>query len=185
MGARTFEQDGLVNPGSGPTMSEIASALLGSTAPRSEAVSPTAGAAQVASRDDHRHPRLTSTTVAAIATGNTASVMFTRAFANEPGIDYQELPATATTTTPPTADASANAQPTNSRVLSWTFGPTALLPDAAPTDYTGCTVRVWRAQTVPQNLVNLLLGGVFNLFAASVVGTRFSIIAVARSDVAG
>lgn len=39
------------------------------------------------------------------------------------------------------------------------------------------------AQTVPQNLVNLLLGGVFNLFAASVVGTRFSLIAVARSDV--
>ena len=31
--------------------------------------------------------------------------------------------------------------------------------------------------------VNLLLGGVFNLFAASVVGTRFSLIAVARSDV--
>ena len=37
--------------------------------------------------------------------------------------------------------------------------------------------------TIPQNLVNLLLGAVFNLFGAAVVGTRFSLIAVARSDV--
>jgi len=58
-----------------------------------------------------------------------------------------------------------------------------VLPAAAAGDYTGCTVRIWRAQTVPQNLATLLLGGVFNLFAASVVGTRFSLIAVARSDV--
>lgn len=50
-------------------------------------------------------------------------------------------------------------------------------------DYTGCTVRIWKAQTIPQNLATLLLGSVFNIFAASVVGTRFSLIAVARSDV--
>lgn len=185
MSVRTFEQDGLSNPSSGPSMTEIASALLGSATPRSEAVAPTAGAAQVASRDDHRHPRLTSTTQATIATGNTASVMFTRSFVNEPGIDYQELPPTADTTTPTAADTNANAQPTNSKVVAWMKGPTTLLPDAAATDYTGCVVRVWRSQTIPTNLVTLLLGGVFNLFAASVVGTRFSIIAVARSDVAG
>jgi len=168
-----------------PTPAAVANALLGNSTPRSEAVTPAAGGAQVASRDDHRHPRLTSTTVGSITTGNTATILFTRAFTNEPGIDYQELPPSADTVTPTANDTAAAAQPTNSRVLAWTKGPTATLPDAAATDYTGCTVRVWKAQTIPTNLVTLLLGGVFNLFAASVVGTRFSIIAVARSDVPG
>lgn len=133
--------------------------------------------------EDHQHPRLTSTTVATITTGNTAMINFTRAFANEPGIDYQELPASQDTTTPPPSDTASSAQPTQSRVIAWTKGPTATLPSAAPSDYTGCMVRVWKAQTIPQNLSTLLLGAVFNIFAASVVGTRFSIIAVARSDV--
>lgn len=154
------------------------------TAPKSEKTGADVG--QQTGRfalEDHQHPRLTSTTVATIASGNTAMINFTRAFANEPGIDYQELPASADTTTPPASDTAAGAQPTQSRVIAWTKGATALLPNAAATDYTGCMVRVWKAQTVPQNLTTLLLGGVFNLFAASVVGTRFSIIAVARSDV--
>ncbi|MBB4857020.1 hypothetical protein HNO88_000317 [Novosphingobium chloroacetimidivorans] len=133
--------------------------------------------------EDHQHPRLTSTTVTTIASGNTVAVEFTRPFLNEPGIVYEELPPTASTTTPAAGDTAASAQPTQSKVIAWTKGPTTLLPNALATDFTGCTLRVWKAQTVPQNLVTLLLGSVFNLFAASVVGTRFSIIAVARSDV--
>lgn len=74
-----------------------------------------------------------------------------------------------TTEAIPTADRSTH------KVIAWQRDGQGL--------YTGCTIRIWRSQTVPQNLVTLLLGGVFNLFAASVVGTRFSIIAVARSDV--
>lgn len=153
------------------------------TTPASEAVggNPGTDPTQFAQKG-HQHPRLTSTTVGTVTSGNTATVMFTRSFVNEPGIDYQELPPSADTTTPAANDTAAAAQPTNSRVLSWTKGPTMQLPNAAATDYTGCILRVWRAQTVPQNLTTLLLGGVFNLFAASVVGTRFSLIAVARSD---
>ncbi len=177
---RILTQDGLNNPAD---LTQIASQILTTQAPKSEATSPTAGAGMLAARDDHQHRRLTSTTVATIASGNTADILFTRAFTNEPGIDYQELPPSASTTTPQAGDTAASAQPTSSRVLSWRMGPTATLPDAAPTEYTGCTVRVWRSQTIPQNLATLLLGAVFNLFAASVVGTRFSIIAVARSDV--
>lgn len=75
------------------------------------------------------------------------------------------------------------AQPTMAKVIAWTMGPTAALPNDAPTDYTGCTIRVWKSQTVPQNLSTLLLSAVFNIFAAGVVGTRFSLIALARSDV--
>lgn len=126
--------------------------------------------------EDHQHPRLTSVTQGVISSGSTAVIDFTRTFTNEPGIDYQELPPTANTTTPVTADTDALAQPTQCKVIAWKKDGNGL--------FTGCTVRIWKAQTVPQNLVTLLLGGVFNLFAASVVGTRFSIIALARSDVA-
>ncbi len=155
------------------------------TPPMSEKTAPAIGTQPTRyALEDHQHGRLTSTTQATITSGNTATVMFTRSFVNEPGIDYKELPATAETTTPPASDTAASAQPTQSRVIAWTKGPTTRVPDAAATDYTGCVVRVWKAQTIPQNLATLLLSAVFNIFAASVVGTRFSIIAVARSDVA-
>lgn len=123
----------------------------------------------------HRHPRLTSTTVGTIAAGNTATIVFTRSFADEPGIDYMELPPTSNTTTPVAGDLAATAQPTACKVIAWTKN--------AGGEFTGCTIRVFKSQTIPQNLVTLLLGAVFNLFGASVVGTRFSIIALARSDV--
>lgn len=132
---------------------------------------------------DHQHPRLTSVVTGAIAAGNTATILFTRSFASEPGIDYQELPPSANTTAPDAADMAPNAQPSACKVIAWTKGSTTALPQAAAGEFTGCTVRVWRSQTIPQNLVNLLLGGIFNIFATSVVGTRFSLIAVARSDV--
>lgn len=155
------------------------------SAPKSEATGAAIGStpSQFA-MPDHQHPRLTSVVVGSVAVSNTATVQFTRAFTAEPGIDYQELPPSGNTTTPDASDTAANAQPTSCKVIAWTKGPTAALPNAAASDFTGCMVRIWRSQTVPQNLVNLLLGGVFNLFAASVVGTRFSLIAVARSDVA-
>ncbi len=157
-------------PASTPPMSERTAAATGSQTTRY-------------ALEDHQHPRLTSTTVQSVASGNTADVLFTRAFANEPGIDYQELPPTASTTTPDAADTAGTAQPTQCKVISWTRGPTATLPTAAATDYTGCKVRVWRGQVIPQNLATLLLGAVYNVFGAGVVGTRFSLIAVARSDV--
>lgn len=147
------------------------------TAPMAEKTGAAIGGATTRyALEDHQHPRLTSTTVGTVAAGNTATVTFTRAFTNEPGIVYQELPLTADTTAPAAADTAATAQPTQSKVIAWTKD--------ANGNFTGCTLRVWKAQTIPTNLVTLLLGGVFNLFAASVVGTRFSLIAIARSDVA-
>lgn len=136
------------------------------TAPMAEKTGAAIGAATSRfALEDHQHPRLTSTTYATVASGNTASVTFTRAFASEPGIVCTEIG----------GDTSVNAQPGVFKVQSWV--------QDAQSNYIGAVVRVWRSQTVPQNLATLLLGAVFNLFAASVVGTRFSIIAVARSDV--
>lgn len=125
--------------------------------------------------EDHQHPRVTSTTIGVVTVGNTATIDFTRSFVNEPGTDYSELPPTPTTTTPAAADLAANAQPTMHKVIAWKLD--------AQGRYIGCTIRVWRSQTIPTNLVTLLLGGVYNLFAAGVVGTRFSLIVIARSDV--
>ncbi len=113
------------------------------------------------SRDDHQHPRLTSTTMATIGPANTVTVTFTRNFINAPGIVFTEINGAAT-------------QPAVFKVESWVM--TGSL-------YTGCVVRAYRSQTVPQNLVNLLLSAVFNIFGASASGTVFSCIAVARSDV--
>lgn len=125
--------------------------------------------------EDHQHDRLTSSTVGTVTTGNTASIDFTRTFSAEPGTVYTELPPTATTTTPAAADTAATAQPTSHKVIAWKMN--------AQNQYTGCIIRVFRSSTIPTNLVTLLLSGVFNLFGATVTGTRFSLVAVARSDV--
>lgn len=134
--------------------------------PKAEATVPAVGTdPKIFSLDGHQHPRLTSTTYASIATGSTVAVSFTRSFTNKPGIVITEIE----------GDIAGSAQPANFKVQTW-------VQDAGSL-YTGCVVKAWRAQTVPQNLVTLLVGAVYNLFAASVVGTQFSCIAVARSDV--
>lgn len=115
--------------------------------------------------EDHQHPRLTSTTTATVASGSTVAVPFTRPFLNKPGVVCTEIEGAT----------GVSAQPAAFKVESWATD--------ANGAYSGCVIRVWRSQTVPQNLATLLLGAVFNLFSASVVGTQFSCIAVARSDV--
>lgn len=182
MGARTFEQDGLSNPASGPTMGEIANALLSSTAPKSETVSATAGAAQVASRDDHQHPRLTSTTYAALDANGEATIAFTRAFTNKPGLNLTET------------DAATGSQPLVLRGLGW-------IQDGQGR-YTGVVIQGRRAQMLPTlnplsgvlTLVTQVVTGVntlvsaltgYNVFGGSASGATVSVIAVARSDVAG
>lgn len=164
----------ILGGGSGPTMAEIAAALIDPGNPKGESTVPNAGSMAKAQGAGHEHPRLTSAVIGSVVSGNTATISFTRSFSKEPSIDYAELPPTSTTTTPDPADTAASAQPTAFKVVAWQRDGNG--------NYTGCTIRVWKSQTVPQNLATLLLGGVFNLFAASVVGTRFSLIALARSD---
>lgn len=141
------------------------SIALSSLAPVAETPTPDTGTGGMAARNDHAHPRLTSVTVATVAAGSTVTVPFTRTFTNKPGMVFTEYE----------GDVSATAQPSSFKVNSW-------VQDAG-NNFIGCVVKVWRSQAVPQNLVTLLLGGIFNLFGASVVGTNFSVIAVARSDV--
>lgn len=44
-------------------------------------------------------------------------------------------------------------------------------------------VKVWRSQPIPQNLVNLLLSGVFNLFAGSAAGVIVGLTAAEETPV--
>jgi len=155
---------GEVTPGP-ISMAAIASAIIASDAPAGEATTATVGNTTMAQPAGHQHPRLTSTTMATVASGMTAQVDFTRTFVNKPGVVCIEIE----------GDTAATAQPAIFKVQSW-------IQDSS-SRYTGCIIRVWRSQTVPTNLVTLLLSGVFNLFQTSVVGTMFSTIAVARSDV--
>jgi hypothetical protein len=167
MGMRAFMQR-LYNGQEQVDPAAVASAVSGmmsDAAPMAEAVTPGAGSGTGITRDTHQHPRLTSVTYATIAAGNTVQVDFTRTFVNKPGLDCLEENV-------PTTGA---AQPALFGVASWV--------QDGQNRYTGVVIRVWRAQAVPQNLATLLLGAVFNLFGASVVGTSFSCIAVARSDV--
>lgn len=136
------------------------------TAPMSEKTGAAVGSqTQRYALEDHQHPRLTSSTEHVVTTGSTVAITFTRTFVNKPSPVFTEIE----------GDTSAAAQPAIFKMQSWTTDGNGA--------YTGGIAKVWRSQTVPQNLITLLLGAVFNLFTASVVGTKFTCIAVARSDV--
>lgn len=132
-------------------------------------------------REDHQHPRLTSTTYATLDSGGVATVTFSRAFANKPGVNLTET------------DVATGAQPLVLRVISWT--------QDANGAYTGCTVSGRRAQVLPtinplSGTLTLLTGVItgvntivgqltgYNIFGGSAAGATVSVIAVARSDVA-
>jgi hypothetical protein len=151
----------------------IASKMSGST-PQVESTGGAAGSSGNIPDAGHSHPRLTSTTYATIAAGSTAKVMFTRTFTKQPGIDCQLIE----------TDTAAQ-QPVLFACTEWWApnGTTSLGTNPADgTAIGGVTIKAWRATPIPQNLVTLLAGAVWSLFGGSVVGIRFSCIAVARSD---
>lgn len=119
------------------------------------------GTMPAASRADHEHPRLTATATGVLNASGEATVVFTRVFPTKPGLTSMYAEA-------------ADGQPVVFKVKTWT--------QDAQNNYTGCVIKGYRAQSVPQNLVNLLLGGVFNLFAGSAAGVEFSLIAVQASN---
>lgn len=135
-------------------------AILSDALPPSEAVTATAGATALASRDSHRHPRLTSATNETLGASGEVTVAFTRLFVTMPVLTCLLIE-------------SANNQPVIFKIKSW-------VQDGS-LNYTGCVVKGYRSQTVPQNLVTLLLGGVFDLFNGSAVGAQFACIALLAS----
>jgi hypothetical protein len=151
------------------------------TTPRSEMTGGYTGAVSARyAREDHQHPRQTSTTYATLASNGQATVSFSRTFVNKPGLNLSET------------DAVIGSQPLVLRGLGWVQDANGL--------YTGVVVQGSRAQLLPalaplSTLLTLLSGVVsgvntaltmltnYNIFGGSAAGATVSVIAVARSDV--
>lgn len=131
--------------------------------------------------EDHQHPRLTSTTYATLDSSGTATVSFTRAFTNKPGLNLTEV------------DSAAGSQPLVLRGSSW-------VQDTSG-KYIGVTIIGSRARFLPTinplsgtlSLLTSVVSGVnsvfatlthYDIFGGSASGASVSVIAVARSDVA-
>lgn len=138
---------------------------LANVNPLAEGLVAGAGGADAASRMDHVHPRLTSATTGVLNASGKANVMFTRTFTVKPSVTvlYAET---------------ADNQPIIFKVESW-LNPSGTAWVSG--DYGGCVIKGYRGQTIPTNLVTLLLGGVFNLFAGTSNGVEYSLIAVQTS----
>lgn len=140
-------------------------AILSDQPPATEAVSPAAGAAALASRSDHKHERLTSATVQVLDGTGAATVTFTRAFAALPAVTCLLYEAT-------------TGQPVVFKVESWVM---------TGANYTGCVVRGYRASVLPSLSGILLIGPLltalanYNVFGGSAAGAQFCCIALQPS----
>lgn len=133
--------------------------------PQPEAGSPAPGSVDAAARIDHRHERITWSGIAVTNASGVATFDFSsKPFAAQPVpvLGYIEMTTTA--------------QPVILHVNNWVMG-----TGANAGKYVGCTVRGQRGQAIPTNLVTLLLGGVFNLFAASASGVSVSLVLIPQS----
>lgn len=134
--------------------------FLSTNTPMNETNAGAAGSGLKATKEGHSHPRVTSVHTGTLNSSGEADFVFTRTFDQKPGWDigYEE---------------SANGQPVILKIVSWTQDGNG--------NYTGCKVKGYRGQTIPQNLATLLLGAVFNVFGGSVTGLTVSLIVIMRT----
>lgn len=136
------------------------SMILGDATPNSESLSGTAGAAALASRWDHRHPRLTSATYGTLNASGEVTINFTRTFTAKPtvALEYEE---------------STDAQPVILKVKSW-------ITDGSG-NYTGCVVKGYRLNTLPATITLLTALVSFSISTGSASGVVVSVIALQAS----
>lgn len=80
----------------GPKPVDVDTAIsnrMSNATPMSEATGGSAGAAQSIPRDDHQHPRLTSTTPQLSGANGQTTIAFTRGFTKEPGSTFTVIEA--------------------------------------------------------------------------------------------
>lgn len=149
--------------------------------PSSEAIGGARGQSETFfAREDHQHPRLTSTTYATLDAQGQATVMFSRSFANKPGLNLTET------------DADPAAMSISLRSNQWMMSENGR--------FVGVVIQGRRERALP--VINALSGSItlvgtlvtalngvfaalsrFNVFGAPAFGASVSVIAVARSDV--
>ncbi len=127
---------------------------LSDTPPDPESTSARAGAMTEASRADHAHPRLTSSHSGLVLNASgVLAVTFTRSFTQKPSIVLTPVVPVGET------------QPTVLAVQSYT---------GSAGNWTGCTVRGWKAQIVSVSI----LGVNVNALGGSAAGSEFTLIAL-------
>lgn len=153
---------------SAPVTMEALQRLLANDPPVSEANAPAVGIAGMAAREDHKHPRLSSATQSTLNASSEAVLTFTRVFSAMPVVTcllYEN----------------ADAQPVVFKVKSWT--------QDGQGNYTGCTVKGYRASILPALSGILLVGPLisalanFNVFGGSAAGAQFCCLALMPSTV--
>lgn len=141
-------------------------ALLSNTAPTPEATAPAAGSGGMASRDDHKHPRLSSASVSMLNASGEAAMTFSRSFTAMPAVMCLLIEA-------------ADSQPVVFKVKTWT--------QDAQNNYTGCTIKGSRSSILPALSGILLIGPLisslanFNVFGGSAAGAQFCCVAIQPS----
>lgn len=141
--------------------------ILTNADPAPEKVAPAAGSGQMASRDDHVHPRLSSATVSALDANGKATVMFTRSFTTTPCVQCLLVEG-------------ADGQPVIFKVESW-------VKDGAG-NFTGCVLRGYRSSILPALSGILLIGPLisslanFNVFGGSAANAQFCCLAIQPSN---
>lgn len=151
--------------GSGVTPADMQS-ILSPNAPPPEKTAPAPGSGNLASRDDHVHPRLSHATIATINASNEATFMFTRTFTSRPVVI-------------PTLIEAADNQPVVFKVKNYVQDAQGL--------YKGCVIKAYRSQTLPAMsglaLLSAVVGALanFNVFGGSVSGAEVSCFAIQPS----
>lgn len=140
--------------------------ILGDSTPSTEIVTGAAGTAAMASRDDHKHPRVSSATVQVLDASGVATVTFTRTFTALPAVTCLLYEA-------------SSAQPVVFKVRNWVQDGNG--------NYTGCVIQGYRASILPAlGGIALLTGLVtalanYNVFGGSAAGAQFCCIALQPS----
>lgn len=120
---------------------------------------------EAASRGDHQHPRLTSSTRVALDASGNATVTYTRTFATKPAI-------TLTAINP--SGRAVTLEITNDVVVGGV--------------YTGCVIKGYRSQLLPSLSGILLIGplltalGNFDILGGSAAGVEVNVIAIQASN---
>lgn len=138
--------------------------ILGDQAPVPEARLAAAGAGVKASRNDHQHPRLTSSTRVTLGGDGTATVTYTRSFSSKPAISLTAI------------------NPSGRQVMLEVVNDIQV-----GADYTGCVIKGSRAQLLPALTSIVLIGPLisalqnFDVLGGSASGVEVSVIAIQPS----
>jgi hypothetical protein len=142
------------------------SALLSDAPPMGEAGTPAAGTGSQATRNDHRHPRLSSSTSGTTDANGEATIVFTRTFDTQPSV----VPCAVENNTNPVPAFKVKAFQTNAGKI------------------TGCTIYASRSRALPALGGILLIGPLISALAGFLpsepaANMNFTIVALQASNV--